>query len=195
MKCPQCQHPESKVTDSRDSERGIRRRRECLACGFRFTTYEHQANALQVVKKDQRREEFSREKLAGGIRKACAKRPVSMEVIERAVSEIETRLQQLGRAEVPTSLIGEMVMERLKEIDPVAYIRFASVYREFADLGSFQQAVEALAQERLQPTGVAASGQLALLPIETSTSKRGRGRRQKRKARLAPLSLSRARLS
>ncbi|MBI4336455.1 MAG: transcriptional repressor NrdR [Chloroflexi bacterium] len=145
MKCPYCSSPDSKVVDSRDVEDAVRRRRECLRCGLRFTTYERvQTTAMMVVKRDGRREEFNREKLKGGILRACAKRPVPLEAIEKLVLDIEGRVQGLGRAEVPSSLIGELVMERLRELDHVAYVRFASVYRNFQDIESFKQTVDTL---------------------------------------------------
>ena len=146
MNCPYCGHTESKVTDSRDSSESIRRRRQCLLCGRRFTTYERVQAGLLVIKKDGRREEFQREKLIAGVRKACAKRPVSEESIEKMADEIEAELQEAGKLEVTSSTIGEMVMERLKQIDRVAYIRFASVYRQFADIETFREEVEALTQ-------------------------------------------------
>lgn len=135
MKCPFCGYEDSKVIDSRDVNEAIRRRRECLKCSSRFTTYERlQATALLVLKKDGRREEFSREKLITGIRKACAKRPVSQETVEELARDVEAQLHELGKGEVATSLIGDMVMERLRRLDGIAYIRFASVYRAFADI-------------------------------------------------------------
>jgi len=122
----------------------------CLSCGSRFTTYERvQESVLIVIKKDGRREEFSREKLITGIRKACAKRPVSSETIEKLVDEIETELHRLGRVEIPTSVIGDMVMERLRHLDGVAYIRFASVYRAFADVEEVKREADAYAQLKL----------------------------------------------
>ena len=149
MRCPFCSHEDSKVVDSRNAGDGIRRRRQCLDCGSRFTTYERaQATNLLVIKKDGRREEFSREKLASGIRKACTKRPVSQDTIEEVVDNIEAQLNQLGRGEVATTTIGDMVMERLHQLDGVAYIRFASVYRAFADIEEMKQ--EADAYERLR---------------------------------------------
>jgi transcriptional repressor NrdR len=136
------------VTDSRDTEDGIRRRRECQRCGLRFTTTERvQTTALLVVKRDGRREGFHRDKVRTGVLQACAKRPVSIEAIERLCDEIERGLSGLGRAEVPSSLIGQMVMERLRALDHVAYVRFASVYRNFQDIESFQKEVEALLDE------------------------------------------------
>ncbi len=150
MKCPFCGYNDSKVIDSRNVNEAIRRRRQCLACGSRFTTYERlHTTPLLVIKKDSRREEFSRDKLIAGIRKACAKRPVSQETIERMVDDIEARLHKLGKGEVATSVIGDMVMERLRQLDGIAYIRFASVYRAFADIEEVKQ--EAEAYSRLRP--------------------------------------------
>lgn len=145
MRCPYCASADFKVTNSRDVENGIRRRRECRQCGRRFTTYEriHAAGPM-VTKRDNRREEFDREKLTAGLRKACAKRPVPAHSIERLVEEIEGEIQGLGLGEVASSVIGEAVMERLKALDRVAYIRYASVYRDFQDIESFERAVEDL---------------------------------------------------
>jgi len=144
MRCPYCGHDDSKVVDSRVAGEGIRRRRQCLGCGSRFTTYEQaQMTALLVIKKDGRREEFSREKLIAGIRKACAKRPVSQKAIEELVDGIEAQLRRSGKGEVSTSVIGDMVMERLRQLDGVAYIRFASVYRAFADIEELKQEADA----------------------------------------------------
>jgi len=151
MRCPYCTFNDSKVTDSRVVENGIRRRRECQRCGLRFTTYERiQATALMVSKHDNRREEFNREKLIVGIRKACTKRPISSRTIEKMVEDIESELQHLGHVEVPTSILGAMVMERLINLDRVAYIRYASVYRDFQDIESFEQAVQNLRDESTQ---------------------------------------------
>ena len=145
MKCPFCTFSDSKVTDSRTVENGIRRRRECQRCSLRFTTYERiQATGLMVSKQDNRREEFDREKLMSGIRKACTKRPIPSRTIEKMVEDIETELQHLGQVEVPTSILGTLVMERLRNVDRVAYIRFASVYRDFQDIESFERAVKDL---------------------------------------------------
>ena len=178
MHCPYCQHPDSKVTDSRDAGDGVRRRRECLQCGTRFTTYERvQSAALLVVKRDGRREEFNREKLLTGIRLACAKRSLPIGAIEKVVDEIETELQQLGRAEVPSHAVGEMVVERLKKLDRVAYIRFASIYKDFADIESFKEEVEDLLAAREAQRAVP-SNQLTLLPLEVPRAQqRRRGRR------------------
>jgi len=140
MKCPFCQHGENKVIDSRLSKDGdaIRRRRECNNCGKRFTTYEHVEDILPVVtKKDGRRESFDRAKILAGIKKACEKRPISMETIEDMVNRIEQYCQDSQLKEIPSSVIGEKVMTELHELDGVAYVRFASVYREFRDVNEF----------------------------------------------------------
>ncbi|MEE2928871.1 MAG: transcriptional regulator NrdR [Chloroflexota bacterium] len=151
MHCPYCTFNDSKVTDSRVVENGIRRRRECQRCGLRFTTYERiQATALMVSKHDGRREEFNREKLIVGIRKACTKRPISSRTIEKMVEDVEAELQHLGQVDVPTSILGSMVMERLMKLDRVAYIRFASIYQDFQQIESFEQAVQDLREENTQ---------------------------------------------
>lgn len=153
MKCPFCGFHEDKVVDSRSSKNGqaIRRRRECLQCGKRFTTYEQVEEVLpMVVKSDSRREPFDRLKVVAGIRKACQKRPVSMEVIEQAVDEIEKNLQNRMEKEVPSSVVGEMVMDKLKELDEVAYVRFASVYRQFKDLNAFMDEVKHLLEHEVK---------------------------------------------
>jgi transcriptional repressor NrdR len=140
MRCPFCDHPEDKVVDSREAQDGrtTRRRRECLACGRRFTTYERVDDVLpQIVKKDGRRESYDRDKIVKGLEIACQKRPVSREQIEALVASVERQLQEMGEREVRSSVIGETVMGRLKELDPVAYVRFASVYREFRDVKDF----------------------------------------------------------
>ena len=146
MRCPYCSHIESKVTDKRDADLGLstRRRRECLKCRKRFTTYERiEMRELYVIKKDGRRELFSREKLRAGISKACEKRPVSQEKIDKIVSSIEEKLRKRGK-EVKSSLVGEMVMKALKGVDKIAYIRFASVYREFTDVKDFKKEIQTL---------------------------------------------------
>ncbi|MBN2283622.1 MAG: transcriptional repressor NrdR [Deltaproteobacteria bacterium] len=140
MKCPFCSNSENKVIDSRLSKDGdaIRRRRECLNCGKRFTTYEYVEEVLPVViKKDGRREPFDRSKITVGLKKACQKRPISMDVIEEMVGEIELECQESLLKEIPSSFIGEKIMEKLHAIDGVAYVRFASVYREFRDVNEF----------------------------------------------------------
>lgn len=161
MKCPYCDYQDSKVIDSRGINGGVRRRRECLHCGSRFTTYERvQANSFLVIKKDGRREEFSRDKLTTGIRKACTKRSVASEAIERLVDRIESELHQSGKVEVSSSTIGGLVMDYLKELDRIAYIRFASVYREFADVEHFIREVDALVQGEEKVS----AAQLPLIP-------------------------------
>src|SRR5512143_3203552 len=140
MRCPYCGHLEDRVVDSREAQEGqaARRRRDCLGCGRRFTTYERTAETLpQVVKKDGRREPFDRKKIGEGLHVACRKRPVSAEQREEIVTAVERKLQELGEKEIPSTVIGETVMERLKALDPVAYVRFASVYRDFRDVGEF----------------------------------------------------------
>ncbi len=147
MKCPDCTHNDSKVIESRDLEDGasIRRRRQCLKCGFRFTTYERSEQPrLTVVKKDGRREPFNRNKMAGGVYRACEKRPISVAVIEELINDIEREIRAKGEAEVPVSLLGEMVMIKLLSLDDVAYVRFASVYRSFTDVASFEAELERL---------------------------------------------------
>jgi transcriptional repressor NrdR len=146
MRCPTCGHQEDKVIDSRSTREGraIRRRRECLACAHRFTTYEYvEASTLTVVKKDNRREPFSREKLISGIQKACEKRPVSSADVEDLVDRIESDLQRIG-PEVTSQQVGERVMEELQRLDEVAYVRFASVYRHFKDVNQFMEEIQGL---------------------------------------------------
>ena len=150
MKCPFCGYTESKVIDSRptDEYARIRRRRECLGCAKRFTTYEVvESLPIVVVKKDKSREAFDREKLLGGMMRACEKRPVSMDRLERAVDDIEAQLQNLLDREVNSMRIGEYAMEALKDIDEVAYVRFASVYRQFKDMKSFREEITKLLNE------------------------------------------------
>ena len=140
MKCVYCGYEESKVVDSRSTDEGtrIRRRRECLGCGRRFTTYEIiETTPVLVIKNDGTRQVFDAEKIKNGIIKACEKRPVSMKDIEKLVSDIEKSISNSLESEVPSSMIGELVMKGLKELDEVAYIRFASVYRKFRDVGTF----------------------------------------------------------
>ncbi|HSW58039.1 MAG TPA: transcriptional regulator NrdR [Dehalococcoidales bacterium] len=161
MKCPFCGHSDSKVIDSRDVNDGIRRRRQCLGCQSRFTTYERlQPASLFILKKDQRREEFNREKLLTGVRKACEKRPLPTGSVERLVDEIEAELYNQGKSEIPSTLIGDLVMAKLKELDYIAYIRFASVYREFADIRALKEAVDNLVVTQKNPL----PGQLPLIP-------------------------------
>ncbi|MCL0057456.1 transcriptional regulator NrdR [Dehalococcoidales bacterium] len=152
MNCPYCGYHDSKVIDSRGVNDGIRRRRQCLACGSRFTTYERLERAsLFVIKKDKRREEFSRNKLLTGIRKACEKRPLPTGTVDKLADDIEAELYHLDKAEIPSATIGDMVMERLKSLDYIAYIRFASVYREFADITALKQEVDTLIEGKTSP--------------------------------------------
>jgi transcriptional repressor NrdR len=147
MRCPKCGKQDDKVIDSRASREGatIRRRRECLGCGYRFTTYEEvERGGLLVLKRDGRREEFSKDKLLSGIKKACQKRPISPKVIEDLVEKIVNDLTDKYEREVPGEVIGKMVMDGLREIDEVAYVRFASVYRRFQEATDFVQEVKKL---------------------------------------------------
>ena len=170
MKCPYCGYADSKVIYSRDVNECIRRRRQCLSCNARFTTYERlQPASLFIIKKDQRLEEFNREKLLSGVRKACEKRPLPTGAIEKLVDEIEAGLYHLGKAEIPGTLIGDMVIEKLKSLDYIAYIRFASIYREFADILALKEAVDNLVVT--QKEKVRAPGQSALIP-ETQENKK-----------------------
>lgn len=140
MKCPYCGNPDTKVIDSRPAEDGnsIRRRRVCDDCGKRFTTYEKvETIPLIIIKKDNNREQYDRAKIEAGILRACYKRPVSAEAIQRTIEEIETEIFKREEKEISSNLIGEIVMEKLKNLDPVAYVRFASVYREFKDVNTF----------------------------------------------------------
>lgn len=180
MHCPFCGHDDSKVIDSRDSPDGVRRRRECMGCGLRFTTYERvHTTPLLVAKSDGRREPFSTDKLERSVRTACAKRPLEVGAIGKIVTDIDSELHRLGKAEVESRIIGEMVMERLRELDRVAYIRFASVYRDFEDLDTFAQEVEALRDE----TPHEPKPQLRLIEDDVPRlADRGRRRRPRRAA-------------
>ena len=171
VRCPFCDFEDSKVIDSRTVESAVRRRRQCLRCDLRYTTLERiQGAVLTLIKGDGRRELFNRSKLASGIHKACAKRPLPLGSIEKMVDDIEEDLQKLGRAEVPTGIVGELVMARLKELDRVAYIRFASVYRDFADVETFKEEVDSLLGS---PVGAEAPS--AQLPMFMEVSRRGEG--------------------
>jgi transcriptional repressor NrdR len=164
MHCPFCGHEETKVTDSRLAGEGrqIRRRRECLACGERFTTFETAELVMpQVVKSDQTREPFDETKLRAGMLKALEKRPVGLEALEAAVERIGHRLRSLGEREVDSRTLGEMVMNELRQLDEVAYVRFASVYHRFQDVDEFREQLERLDLSRLRDPG---TGQLPLLP-------------------------------
>lgn len=181
MHCPFCARTNTKVVDTRDSGSDIRRRRECALCGMRFTTYERvQMKAVMVVKQDGRREEFSRDKLRASLMKACAKRPMPVGTIEKIIDDIEARLFQQGKAEFASRIIGELVMDRLSELDRVAYIRFASVYRDFSDIESFRSEIDALLQE----SDIAAAANTNQLPLlsddeEATLSPKRRGRPRK----------------
>src|SRR5437867_1443493 len=155
MNCPYCHREDTQVTDSRLAEDGaaIKRRRRCKHCGRRFTTYERvERIGLTVVKKDGKREEYSRDKLSRSVAIASTKRPIRAEKLEEAINEIEAQLFRLGASEVPSTTIGEMVMQKLRELDEVAYIRFASVYRNFADLEEMREEMEGLTGDP-QPAG------------------------------------------
>lgn len=152
MNCPYCGYPESKVIDSRPTETQIRRRRECMHCGRRFTTYEKiETIPMMVIKKDKSREPFDRQKIENGVLSACHKRPVSAEKIHEMIDDIENEIQSTDRREIESSEIGEMVMKKLHELDEVAYVRFASVYREFKDVRSFLTEIESFVKERKGP--------------------------------------------
>jgi transcriptional repressor NrdR len=151
MRCPYCGHLESKVIDSRESKKGlsIRRRRECLGCGRRFTTYEKvEEIPTMVVKKDGSRQLFDRQKLLRGMLRAVEKRPIAVSKLEEIIEEIEARLQERPEKEMKSTEIGQLVMDRLRDLDKVAYVRFASVYREFRDVHEFKQELEDLLQEK-----------------------------------------------
>ena len=147
MRCPYCENPDTKVIDSRPTEEGhaIRRRRGCESCGKRFTTYEKvEESIIMIIKKDGRREAFDRGKVMNGIVKACEKRPVSIAEIERIVDEIERGLNNMMEKEIDSTFIGELIMDQLKKVDEVAYVRFASVYRQFTDVNTFIKEIEKL---------------------------------------------------
>ena len=151
MRCPYCTHPESKVVDSRPADEGtsIRRRRECLECHTRFTTYETvESLPLVVIKKDASRQTFDKTKLLNGMLRACEKRPVSLAELDRIANEIEQSLQNEMDREIPTARIGELVMDRLRGVDEVAYVRFASVYRQFKDINTFMSELTKLLEEK-----------------------------------------------
>ena len=145
MQCPYCSNKALKVTDKREASPGIRRRRECLKCKKRFTTYERIIqHDFYIIKKDKRREKFDREKFEKGIEKAFEKRPISKERIERMMHEIEEQLRKKGKKEIQSSIIGELIMKKIKKLDNVAYIRFASVYRNFQDVKDFKKELKEL---------------------------------------------------
>jgi transcriptional repressor NrdR len=177
MNCPFCDNPDTKVTDSRPDQDGIRRRRECLACGQRFSTLERvELGGVALMKKDGRREDFDRSKIISGVRKACEKRPIPSGAIEALADDIEKEVLALSKAEVPSAIVGEMVMERLRALDHIAYIRFASVYRAFADVDELERELDALkagwTRSDVPPD------QLALIPeVSASEPKRKRARK------------------
>ena len=174
MRCPYCQFRDSRVTDSRANDDGIRRRRMCIACGERFTTVESvQLSTVQIVKKDGRREDFNREKLLAGFRKACSKREVSVAQLEDMVAEIEAKIAADGRPEIPSTVVGELAMDALRKADHIAYIRFASVYRPFSDIASLREAVVALEEGRI-PTLEEKTLQLPLGGLNGETPHRPR---------------------
>ena len=147
MNCPKCNSDESKVIDSRSIHNGksIRRRRECIVCEYRFTTYEYiQVNPIMVIKKSGDREEYNRKKLESSFHIACQKRPISESVIQETIQSVEDQINNISNVEINASLLGELVMEKLRSIDKVAFIRFASVYREFQDIGEFQAQLDDL---------------------------------------------------
>lgn len=179
MNCPYCRYHDSRVIDSRDVSDGIRRRRQCLACGSRFTTYERlQLAGLFVIKKDERREEFNKDKLVTGLRKACEKRPLPTGAIDKLADDIEAELYRMGKAEIPSAVVGDMVMERLKKLDYIAYIRFASVYRQFTDITALKQEIDNLVNGEEKAPRL--TSQLPLLPAEELQAVSGRGRRGRR---------------
>ena len=154
MRCPHCNHKEDKVVDSRVTAEGsaVRRRRECLKCGKRFTTYEYiEEISLVVAKKDGRREPFDHKKILSGITKACEKRPVSMEKMEEIANSVERTVQRTSDREVDSARIGELVMDKLKRFDDVAYVRFASVYRQFKDVGQFMEELKDILKSQELP--------------------------------------------
>ena len=145
MNCPYCEHTKSSVTNKRDSPDGIRRRRECLKCKKRFTTYEKiEKSDLYVIKKDGRREKFDLKKLESGIERAFEKLPVPQEKIKKMINEIEEQIRKSGKKEIKSSVIGEIIMKKLKRVDNIAYIRFASVYRQFKDINDFKAEMKTL---------------------------------------------------
>jgi len=179
MNCPFCTTDDTKVTDSRPDQDGIRRRRECLACGRRFSTLERiELPGVALLKKDGRREAFDRVKIISGMRKACEKRPIPSGAVEALADEVEQAVYGMNRAEVPSSVVGELVMDRLKALDHIAYIRFASVYRAFADVDELEQELEALKAGWRRPD--VPPDQLALLPDATPTTNKPRVLRMRR---------------
>ena len=181
MRCPNCGAPDSRVTDSRDTGEDIRRRRECTECGVRFTTYERIQHAgVIVAKRDGRREEFNRDKLLRSIRLACIKRPFPTGALDKLVEEIESDLHRLGRAEVPASVIGDAALHRLRDLDPVAYVRYASVYRDFDDLDGFVNEIREYQTTDLDASSASQTSQLELIPNEFALPPKQRAKRGRR---------------
>jgi transcriptional repressor NrdR len=183
MNCPFCSHPDTRVTDSRPDQGGIRRRRECLAdsggCGLRFSTLERvELAGVSLLKKDGTLEEFDRDKIISGVRKACEKRPIPSGAIEALAADVETQVYAQGKAEVPSTFVGELVMERLRSLDHIAYIRFASVYRAFADVDELAEELAALKAGWTRPD--VPPDQLALLPDIAPGTPAPRPRRRRR---------------
>ena len=164
MRCPYCGYADTKVTDSREADDGIRRRRECLDCGRRFTTYERVQAVLTIVKKDGRREEFSREKMRAGIRRSCAKLPVSAAEIDAIVDDVEAALHARNSLEVPSQEVGDLVMDRLRELNYAAYVRFASHYRDFVSLEDLEAEIERSRTSPRRPARRVGAAQPPLLP-------------------------------
>ena len=182
VNCPFCGNNDSKVIDSRKSSDGVRRRRECSQCERRFTTYERvQTRELLIRKQDGRTEGFNRDKLWASLDKSCAKRPLPTGSIDKIVEDIETRILEAGRAEVPSRAIGTMVIDRLKDLDRVAYIRFASVYRDFRDIETFKEEIDALLEpSESKEVGGVPSNQLSFLKDEEIIPTPRRRRRRQR---------------
>ena len=190
MHCPHCGDPNTRVTDSRDTGQDIRRRRECVRCGVRFTTYERVQHAtLQVIKRDGRRDEFDKQKLLRSVRLACTKRPLPSGALEKLVDEIENDLQDLGKAEVPASVIGDRTLDKLRLVDPVAYIRYASVYRDYNTLDGFVEEIRQLQVADASSTDAGVS-QLSLIPNEFAVPVKRTGRRGRRPSMTQPLDSS-----
>ncbi|MBS1252472.1 MAG: Transcriptional repressor NrdR [Anaerolineales bacterium] len=163
MKCPYCIQGRSRVVDTRDIGDAVRRRRECKDCDQRYTTYERVASInLIVVKRDGRREDFDREKLLKGMHTACHKRSIPTDTLDQTAAEIEAKLYRLGKAEIPSEVVGELVMERLRELDDVAYVRFASVYRHFHDVDTLAAEIEALKKRKQREEQMKRQMKLAL---------------------------------
>jgi transcriptional repressor NrdR len=189
MTCPFCQHTEHRVVESRvpEAKDAIRRRRECLSCGRRFTTYERvEEMPLAVVKSSGEREPFDRQKLLRGLQRACHKRQVSVALLEVAVQDIETALRNRLRPEVRSSLIGDLALRRLKEIDPVAYVRFASVYRQFADVEEFEEELARLEREPPLPRGQGSLDEHMFGILTEGVDERGAGRQARGRLRALP---------